>query len=780
MRQRIHLGLAVLAALLLVVGSARGVAAHANYEKSDPPANAILEKSPGQVRVTFSEEPEARFSELQIFDSTRQRVDQGETKTVAGDARALAIDVLPDLPPGTYTVVWKTLSAVDGHTARGAFPFTVGLDQTPAPMVLPPGADLAGSAATPWSVSSRWLTLLTAVLLAGAFLFLPLILGSALRVVAHGEEAAAAAAAWGAGRRRGLQLAVGAAIAGLVVGVYALLVQAASAADVAPWQAFGAPLATLLGTRYSLIWVGRMLATAALGALAWYLQRPGITSRDRLWWLGLALGAALLFTSSLNSHGAAAQQWTAIAIAMDWAHLVGTTIWIGGLGQLVVALPPALAALGGAPRGRLLAALIPRFSTWAMAAVGALVITGLYQTWLEVGGPDALTATPYGQALLVKIALLVPLLALGAANLLVLSPRVAKAVERGSRAAAERLGRLDRAFRLAVLAEMALGILILGVVGVLTSLEPARDAIREQGVVHTTEVGDIRAVVRVAPGEAGLNTFDVALSQGGQPLTDAQRVTLRFSHTQMDMGESELRLDPVGDGHYRATGGTLSMSGTWDVEVIVRQAGRDDEQGTLTVTALDPNQASAAAGGATGGSGDPPTRLIVGGVIMALGVLFLVDAIRPSRRRRRPATVALGCVVAAVGLILATGAALYPTGGDAVIPNPVARTPTSIARGQELYQQNCVICHGVNARGDGPLAASLNPRPADLRLHVSQHTEGQLWLWLSDGFPGSAMPAFRTNLSDEDRWNIINYLESQYGSQARAAAPGDLGIASPP
>jgi copper transport protein len=777
MRRFTYLGLATLATLLLVLGSARGVAAHAQYEKSDPPANAILEKGPSQVRVSFSEEPETRFSELQIFDASRQRVDRDNLTAVPGDPRALEIGVQDNLAPGTYTVTWKTLSTVDGHTARGAFPFTVGLDQTPAPMVLPAGADLAYTPVTPWSVTSRWLTLLTAVLLAGAFLFLPLVLGSALRAIAHGDEAASAVAAWGVGRRRGLQVALGTAIVALVVGVYALLVQAGNAADVAPWQAVGAPLAAVLGTRYSLIWVVRMLAVAGLGLLAWYLQRPGVTARHGGWWAGLALGAVLLFTSSLNSHGAAAQQWTAVAIAMDWVHLVATAIWIGGLVQLFVVVPAVLNALGANGRGRLLAAVIPRFSVWALAAVGALVITGLYQTWLEVGGPDALTATPYGQTLLVKLALLLPLLVLGGANLLVLSPRVAKAVERGSRAALERLGGLEHAFRMAVLAEVVLGVAILAVVGLLTSLQPARDAIRQQGVVQTTQVEDLRAVVRVAPGEAGLNTFDVALSQGGQAVSDAQRVTLRFTHQQMDMGVSELRLEPAGDGHYRAVGGTLSMTGTWDVQVIVRRAGRDDAQAAITVTATDPSAARAQAGAAAGG-GEPPTRLLVGAVIMALGVLFLVDAIRPARRRRRPATVALGCVAATVGLVLGTAGALFPTGGDVVIQNPVPRTPASIARGQELYQQQCVICHGLNARGDGPLAASLNPRPADLRVHVAQHTEGQLWLWLSDGFPGSAMPAFRSTLSDEDRWHVINYLEAQYGAQAGNAVPAKPETAS--
>jgi mono/diheme cytochrome c family protein len=69
------------------------------------------------------------------------------------------------------------------------------------------------------------------------------------------------------------------------------------------------------------------------------------------------------------------------------------------------------------------------------------------------------------------------------------------------------------------------------------------------------------------------------------------------------------------------------------------------------------------------------------------------------------------------------------------------------------------------------LAATLNPRPADLRVHASQHTEGQLWLWISDGIPGSAMPAFRASLSEEDRWHLVNYLRARFGGQAVAQQP---------
>src|SRR5579875_1722244 len=128
------LGLVVVA---FVLGAAPGRAmAHATYERSDPSPNAILARAPSEVRVWFTEDAELRFSELRVYDGARHRVDRDNLAALPGSARALVVG-LGDLSPGTYSVAWKTVSAVDGHVARGAFPFTVGLDQTPAPVALP-------------------------------------------------------------------------------------------------------------------------------------------------------------------------------------------------------------------------------------------------------------------------------------------------------------------------------------------------------------------------------------------------------------------------------------------------------------------------------------------------------------------------------------------------------------------------------------------------------------------------------------------------------------------
>jgi copper transport protein len=96
------------------------------------------------------------------------------------------------------------------------------------------------------------------------------------------------------------------------------------------------------------------------------------------------------------------------------------------------------------------------------------------------------------------------------------------------------------------------------------------------------------------------------------------------------------------------------------------------------------------------------------------------------------------------------------------VVNPIPATNASIAAGQSVYAQNCQICHGASARGDGPLARTMNPAPADLTAHLAPgvHPDGDIFGWISRGYPGSAMPAFKDTLSEQQRWDVLNYLRS--------------------
>jgi mono/diheme cytochrome c family protein len=117
-----------------------------------------------------------------------------------------------------------------------------------------------------------------------------------------------------------------------------------------------------------------------------------------------------------------------------------------------------------------------------------------------------------------------------------------------------------------------------------------------------------------------------------------------------------------------------------------------------------------------------------------------------------------------VALAVASVAVFYrPAPPEQVgLVNPVPPNAGSVAEGEQYYTTLCVPCHGETGKGDGPVGLTLNPRPADLSLHAvpGVHTDGKLFEWISDGYPGSVMPAFGQALTDEQRWHIVNYLRT--------------------
>src|SRR5437868_5371691 len=95
-------------------------------------------------------------------------------------------------------------------------------------------------------------------------------------------------------------------------------------------------------------------------------------------------------------------------------------------------------------------------------------------------------------------------------------------------------------------------------------------------------------------------------------------------------------------------------------------------------------------------------------------------------------------------------------------------TPPSLARGKELYAQQCASCHGDLGRGDGPASRALTPRPADLSAHVELAGASPLDFSrrLSIGVTGTSMPAFESRFTSADRWSL-----ALYASTLRLPAP---------
>ena len=79
----------------------------------------------------------------------------------------------------------------------------------------------------------------------------------------------------------------------------------------------------------------------------------------------------------------------------------------------------------------------------------------------------------------------------------------------------------------------------------------------------------------------------------------------------------------------------------------------------------------------------------------------------------------------------------------------------------------------MDGKGDGPAAASLTVRPADLTApHLFAHTPGDLFWWVSNGRDNGVMPGFAGIMSPADRWDVINFVRARAaGALARQVGP---------
>ena len=101
----------------------------------------------------------------------------------------------------------------------------------------------------------------------------------------------------------------------------------------------------------------------------------------------------------------------------------------------------------------------------------------------------------------------------------------------------------------------------------------------------------------------------------------------------------------------------------------------------------------------------------------------------------------------------------------AVISNPVSANAESIARGEYFYRINCVVCHGVQGRGDGPVGLKFtDPTPVDLNEDYTQdQADGQIFFTLTRG--RVALPCYRDALSQQERWDVVNYINNELGEK---------------
>ena len=91
--------------------------------------------------------------------------------------------------------------------------------------------------------------------------------------------------------------------------------------------------------------------------------------------------------------------------------------------------------------------------------------------------------------------------------------------------------------------------------------------------------------------------------------------------------------------------------------------------------------------------------------------------------------------------------------------NPIESNEKTIAAGKEVYAANCESCHGPKGLGDGPAAKALEKHPGNLSdPKMWDQADGELFWKITEG--RAPMPSFDKTLTEEQRWEVINYVRT--------------------
>ena len=378
--------LLLLAATGLLLAGAGPVSAHAALTGSDPRQGAVVDKAPTQVSLTFSEKVALSNDSLRVLDPKGKRIDRGDPANVSGTTYAVKLH--SGLPDGTYTVTYQVVSE-DSHPVAGAYTFSIG---APSQTTVSVSDQTAGGGVVGALYGfGRYVSYAGFIVMVGgaAFVLACWQRGSGVRVLQR-----LVVSGW---------LALTAATLGLLLlrGSYT---STGKVGDIFDLELLGQVLQTKTGaalvSRLLLLAAAALFIAVLFGA---YDKREDDEKRDLTF--GLAIGgtvvsAGLAASWAMSEHASTGLQ-AGIAMPVDVVHLLAVAGWLGGLAALLVALyrAPVDTPVDGTA--------VRRFSRLAFGSVIALVATGIYQSWRQLGSWSAFTGTRYGQLLLIKIGLVV-------------------------------------------------------------------------------------------------------------------------------------------------------------------------------------------------------------------------------------------------------------------------------------------------------------------------------------------------------------------------------------
>lgn len=568
-RARLAPAIAICFCLFAILSSGRDASAHAFLDHSDPAANAILSTAPTTMNLFFTERLETEATAAWLVDHTGATI-PGTSFQISAP-KQLTVILPGGLSNGTYSVVWKNLSADDGHPATGYVPFTIGT-AADVQAVTAPATDGASTGAPQWlRTTSRWAAFVGLLACVSVWPIWALAIAPAVRRIPGGMAATAPAIG---------QIALVALVLAVLGNIFALLVQASE-----PGGSYGSALrSTLENTRYGKLMIARFISLGVHAVLLSYVGWVWPWRKPEIATFAVASSLALVAPFSLIAHASARESGREFSIGADMVHLAAGGVWAGGAAILAAVLIVARRRLPMASFRAFVSGVVPRFSMLAIAAWICLSATGAYAAWIEIGSWNALRDTDYGHAFLIKMAIAAIVLGFGAFHFLIVTKRVRNRPdgERWAQRFAQSLG-----------VEVIAIVAVLLVTGWLTSEPPAREvaasSVSSQPATaqYALAANNTNGTLSLSPGTAGPNQVTLALNASDVP-SDAEAL-LRLTSPDPAFGQQEFAMTRSGANSWTLDGSQFSVAGDWSVIAIVRKVGEYQWQATTDVTVAAPS-----------------------------------------------------------------------------------------------------------------------------------------------------------------------------------------------
>jgi copper transport protein len=603
--------------LVLIVGGATPAFAHATLLTTEPQPGGKYDTAPPEITLRFSEPVEVVLGGVRLFDGNTDRIDIGAPEHVDGDANRVRAS-LPELDDGTYVVTWRVTSA-DAHPIQGAFTFQVGAQ---------------GSVKNATALAERLLArqggstvvgVVYAIDRVAIFAGLALLIGGIVFMAfvfppgRHARRGRAIVWAGWAGT-------VVATVAGISLeGVYAAALPLSKVFDPSVF-------ADVLDTRYGRVSAVRLILLVVAFPLLRALFSPrfahgGRSPRLPAWWYaatGLVV-AALSFTPGLAGH-AGTGDYTGLAIPADAIHVLAMACWLGGLVLLLAVVLPRTDPDELRPG-------INRYSALALGSIVALVVTGGFQAWRQVGSFTALRDTDYGKLLIAKLVVFAALIVAAAFSREVVNrrfrtfpddepdgehipgtgaevrltarepavpvtvggspagePRPLASAFDGGAADGNGRGRHRggdgeqydqdddasevRRLRRSVAAEVVIALVILTVTALLVNAAPARSE-EASPIAMTLKSSQVWVDVVIAPGVAGGNDIHLTALPVGDTVVNVEDMTALLTRHGEDLPPFTVPLRKLGPGHYVSPLYDIPYPGDWQMTVRVTLSATD-------------------------------------------------------------------------------------------------------------------------------------------------------------------------------------------------------------